>query len=205
MWKPAPAPFSEYKKNIFQKAAKVADFVYQIGETPALREPSTLVPVKEITGSEIQAKIKYLQDCLRRYRRLTGYGRGITGVQVGIPERISVIFNPDMEILTIINPKITKRSSKYLKYPEICMSANPVISPVSRPAWIEFTYYNEKGVLKHWKTKDDTDSGRLMNRVFQHEIDHMEGIICLDKVAHPRELIMESDPAFYESAGFEEV
>lgn len=205
MWKPTPSPFADYKKNVLERAAKVSDFIYQIGETPALREPSTPVQIKDITSPEIQAKIKYLQDCLRRYRRLTGYGRGITGVQAGIPERISVIFNADMEILTIINPKITKRSSKYLKYPEICMSANPIIAPVSRPAWIEFSYHDEKGALKHWKTKDDTDTGRILNRVFQHEIDHIEGIICIDKVAHPKDLILESDPGFYESAGFEEV
>ena len=205
MWKPQPAPFASYKKNVLARAAKVADFIYQIGETPALRQPSILVPVKEISSAEIQAKINYLQDCLRRYRRLTGYGRGITGVQVGIPERISVIFTADMEIITIINPKITKRSSKHYKYPEICMSANPIIAPVSRPAWIEFSYHDEKGSLKHWKTKDDTDAGRIMNRVFQNEIDHMEGIINIDKVAHPKELILESDPKFYENAGFEEV
>lgn len=205
MWKPQPAPFTTYKKNVFARAAKVADFIYQIGETPALRQPSVLVPVKEISNPEIQAKINYLQDCLRRYRRLTGYGRGITGVQVGILERISVIFTADLEIITIINPKITKRSSKHYKYPEICMSANPIIAPVSRPAWIEFSYHDEKGTLKHWKTKDDTDAGKIMNRVFQHEIDHMEGIINIDKVAHPKELILESDPTFYETAGFEEV
>lgn len=205
MWKPQPAPFAEFKKNTFARAAKVADFIYQIGETPALREPSIPVPVKEISSPEIQAKINYLQDCLRRYRRLTGYGRGITGVQVGIPERISVIFNAEMEILTVINPKITKKATKRYKYPEICMSANPIIAPVIRPAWIEFSYHDEKGTLKHWKTKDENDAGRIMNRVFQHEFDHMEGIINIDKVEHPKELIMESDPAFYETAGFVEM
>jgi len=205
MWKPQLSPFAIYKKSVFDRAAKVVDFIYQIGETSTLREKSIPVNIKEISSPEIQAKINYLKDCLRRYRRLTGYGRGITGVQVGIPERISVIFTVDLEILTIINPKITKKSSKKYKYPEICMSANPIIAPVVRPAWIEFSFHDETGSVKHWKTKDDTDQGRIMNRVFQHEIDHMEGVINIDKVNHPKELILESDPAFYETAVFEEV
>lgn len=205
MWKPQDAPFAKYKKEVWERAAKVSDFVYQIGEYPQLRQPSKSVPVKDITGADIQAKIRYLQSCLRKYRRLTGYGRGITAVQVGIPQRISVIFTSEMEIMTIINPKITDQSYKKYIYPEMCMSANPIIAPVIRPAWIKFSYYDETGKRKKWNTKDDTDTGKLMNRVFQHEIDHMEGIINIDRVENPKDLILESDPKFYDTAGFQEV
>lgn len=204
LWKPTPAPFAAHKKAVLEKAAKVTDFVHQIGEYPALRQPSKPVPLTEITGGDMHAKIEYLKDCLRRYRRLTGYGRGISAVQVGIPQRFAVVFTPDMEILTIINPKITNRSSSHYRYPEICMSANPIIAPVKRPAWVEFTYYDEDGQRHTWKTKDDTPEGRMMNRVFQHEIDHMEGIINIDKVESPSDLIMESDPSYYDTATFEE-
>lgn len=205
MWKPEPPPFGTYKKDVFERASKVTDFIYQIGEHPGLRQPSKAVPIKDITAMEYQQKIRYMHDCLRRYRRLTGYGRGITGIQVGIPERISVLFTTDMEIMTVINPKILSKSYKQYKYPEICMSANPIIAPVVRPAWIEISYYDEEGKKKNWKTKDETPADRIMNRVLQHELDHMEGIINIDKVGSPSELIIESDPEFYDKAGFEEV
>ena len=65
--------------------------------------------------------------------------------------------------------------------------------------------YDENGNLKTWNTKDDTKLGKMMNRVFQHEMDHMDGIINIDKVKNPRDLILESNPEFYETAKFEEV
>lgn len=204
-WKPASAPFAEYKKTVLERAAKVAGFIYQIGEYPELRQPSQTVPVKDITAAATQAKIRYLQDCLRKYRRLTGYGRGISGVQVGIPEKIFVVYTPEMEMMTVINPKITGKSYTSYKYPEICMSANPIIAPVTRPSYVEFTYYDEEGKRKKWTMKDNTKDGKMMNRVMQHEIDHLEGIINIDCVDNPKELILESDPEFYKTAQFEEV
>jgi len=202
-WKPTPPPFAEFKKEVFEKSAIVASFIYQIGEYPQLRKSSSDVPVDQITSDTMRQKFAYLKKCLLTYRKKTGYGRGIAAVQIGIPERFSVIFHKD-ELLMIVNPKITKYSEKKYRYPEMCMSASPVIAPTVRPAWIEFTYYDENGQEKFWDTKDDTDIGKMMNRVLQHEIDHMEGIITIDKVS-PRELILQSDPKFYKSAKFEEV
>lgn len=203
-WKPSTPPFADFKKCVFQKASKVSEFIYQIGEYPKLRQPSKKVELKHIKSSEFKAKAKYLKECLIKYRRITGYGRGITAVQVGIPERFSVIYTSE-KLMIIINPKITKRSKKIFLYPEMCMSLNPIIIPTIRPSWIELEYFDEEGKLQHWKTKDDTDLGKIMNRVFQHEIDHMEGIINIDKIKNPKEIILESDPDFYNNATFEEI
>lgn len=203
-WKPTRPPFADNKKKIFADAAKVTDFIFQIGESPALRQPSKDISVTDILSDETQAKIAYLKECLSKYRELTGKGRGISAVQVDIPERFSAVYTPEQMII-MINPVITKRSKKKYKYPEICMSANPIIAPVVRPAWIEFSYVDEQGRQQHWDTKDDTAQGRMLNRVFQHEIDHLDGIINIDIVSSPRELILDSDPSFYDRAGFEEV
>jgi peptide deformylase len=203
-WEPKKPPFTVFKKAVFTKAATVSEFIYQIGEYPHLRKSSKDVSREAIHSEEFKAKVQYLKDCIVRYRALTGYGRGITAVQIGIPERFSVIYTPT-KLLIIINPKITKKADNLLLFPEICMSANPIIAPTVRHAWIEFEYYDEDGKLQQWNTKDDTDQGRIMNRVFQHEIDHMEGIINIDLVRDPKELILESDPDFYDTATFEEV
>lgn len=204
MWKPTPPPFKDFKKEVFEKAKKVADFIYQIGETPLLRIPSKPVDLEQIHSEDQQAKFKYLKDSLIRYRKLTGYGRGITAVQVGIRERFSVIYTPERLIL-VVNPRVTKISDDLLNYPEMCMSANPIIAPTVRPSWVEFEYYNELGEKHEWDTKDDTDTGRMMNRVFLHELDHMDGIINIDKVENAGGLIIESDPEFYTHASFEKV
>lgn len=196
--------FSKFKKKVFRNAGKVTDFIYLVGESPILREPCREVLLNKIKSGEMKKKIDYLKDCLLKYRKLTGQGRAIAAVQVGIPERFAVVYTPE-KLFTIINPKITHRSKTFLKYPEICMSANPVIVPLERSAWIEFDYYDEEGLKNHWNTKDDTQQGRILNRVFQHEIDHMDGIINLDLVENPKELIFHSDPDFYKKAKFEKV
>ncbi len=203
MWKPTLSPFRKYKKEVFKKDALVADFIYQIGEYEKLREVSKEISVNKITSKEYQKKFKYIKTCLLKYRKLTGTGRGITGVQLGIPERFSVIYTRE-ELKIIVNPIVTKVSNKQFIYPEMCMSANPIIAPTIRPAWIEFTYYDEKGEKQMWITKDNTDQGKILNRVFQHEIDHMEGIINID-LCKSRDLILESDPKFYDNAKFKEV
>lgn len=197
-WKSKKAPFRSYKRQVFKNASLVCDFIYQIGEYPELRESSKEVPISKITSLEMQVKFKYLKKCLLKYRKLTGMGRGITAVQVGIPERFSVVYTPE-ELILIVNPKVTKISKEKLIYPEVCMSANPIIAPTIRPSWIEFDYYDEKGNFKHWDNKD-----KLLNRVLQHEIDHMDGIINIDRCSS-KDLILESDPKFYQQAKFEEI
>ena len=202
LWKPTPAPFKNYKKKVFEQSLLVSTFIHQVGEYPDLRKPSKKIPIKKIKSSEYRAKFNYLKRCLREYRKLTGKGRGITAVQVGIPEKFSVVYLPEKnEVIIIINPRITKRSKILLSYPEGCMSMNPVIVPTVRPSWIEFDYYDEKGKLNRWKDKKDL----ILNRVFQHEIDHMEGTINIDKIKDNTKIFLESDPEFYISAKFEKV
>ena len=202
-WKPEVPPFRKYKTKVFENASLTGQFVYQIGESEDLRKPSKEVPVNKITSKIYQEKFKYLKKCLLKYRKLTGLGRGITAVQVGIPERFSIVYTPEKLIL-IINPKVTKVSKTKLKYPEMCMSANPIIVPTIRSSWIEFEYLDEHGNKKIWNTKDNIKQSKILNRVFQHEIDHMHGIINLD-IGNPKEYILESDPKFYKNATFEKV
>lgn len=217
-WKPNSPPFIDFKRKVFTQNIRVADFIYQIGESEILRNKSKPIDISKIRSKATQAKIEYLKKCLLRYRKLTGYGRGMTAVQVGIPERFSVIYKgqtikniknkmsvDEKDLMIVINPKIIKKSKKLLKYPEACMSASPVVVPTIRPSWIEFEYYDQLGKKHNWITKDNTAVGKMMNRVFMHEIDHMDGIINIDKVKNPKEIILQSDPKFYDRAKFEEV
>lgn len=206
IWKPQLPPFQRHKKKVYGNILSTINFIYQIGESEDLRKPSKEVSIKDLNTKDYQAKIAYLKKCMKKYRKLTGFGRGITGVQVGIPERLSVIWMEEEKggLLIIINPKVTKKSTKLFVYPEICMSANPLIAKVIRPSWIEFEYFDEFGKKQYWKTKDTDKKGKTYNRVFEHEIDHMDGIINIDLV-HSKELIFESDPKFYKKAKFEEI
>lgn len=187
----------KFKKQIFEEAAKTSHLTYQIGELDSLREKSQNVDDIEIKSNKVRSIISKLKRTLREYRKLTGKGRGVAAIQIGIPLKIAVVFE-DKKLLTIINPKIIKKSKKLLKYPEICMSANPIIAKVSRAQWIEFEYLDEKANKQIWTDHEN----KIMNRVFQHEIDHMEGIINIDLV-DSKQLILNSDSKFFKQAKFE--
>lgn len=203
-WNFPKPPFAHHKNNVFTKAALVADFIFQIGESPELRKPSKPVDPTTITSPLMKQKIKYVKDCLFFYRKQTGYGRGISAVQVGIPETFFVVYQNET-FQTFINPKIIESSKQLLSYPEMCMSAYPIIVPTIRPAWVAFEYFDESGQKNVWKVKDTTADNQIMNRVFLHELDHMKGIINVDIVQDPSQIILESDPKFYAHAAFETV
>ena len=184
--------FRKQKLKVFENFANTGQFVYSIGDSPILRKKLKAVPFKKIAFPEFQGNLRYLKSCLRRYKKLTGLGKGIAAPQVGISEKFFIVWI-DEKIVTIINPKITKESKQLLSYPEVCMSAYPLIAEVIRPSWIEFEYLDEKRNKKIWNTKDATKQGRILNRVFEHEIDHLEGIINIDKVPS-RSLEFNLDP-----------
>ena len=117
MWKPSKPPFRNHKKKVFGQIIETGKFIYQIGETETLRQKSIDVKVSEIKTSTFKEKIKYIKSCLRKYRKLTGKGRGITAIQIGIQERFAVIYMPKVigRMLIVINPKIRKTSPSPLK------------------------------------------------------------------------------------------
>lgn len=197
-WQPKLPPARVYKKENLQELQKISQFIYQIGEDPQLRLPSKIVAVEDINNPEIKAKIAYLKKCMLRYKKATnGKGRGIAAVQVGIPERFFLFWRDEqkekMEVW--INPVITKKAEKLYRYPEACMSCNSLVAPVIRPAWVEVEYYTERGDKKRWSLKDTTKKGKIENRVIQHEIDHLDGIINIDRVGS-KELVFETDKEY---------
>jgi peptide deformylase len=189
----------KYIRKVFENAAIVAPLTVQIGQSEILRQKSKEVPLEKLDSPEIKKIIKDLHETLGRYKKLTGKGRGICAVQIGKLSKIAVLYI-GKKMITVINPVIKSESIKTLRYPEICMSANPVIAFVLRPAWVEVEYLNEFGEEKVWDDKED----KIINRVFQHEIDHMEGIINIDLVKS-KDLIFDSSPDILKNAKFEEV
>jgi peptide deformylase len=205
MWKPKKAPLRVDKKKIFQEVIKTCDFIYQIGEYGPLRKPSLSVALSVLNTNAWKAKLKYLKSCFAKYKKLTGKGRGLAAVQVGIGERFILVYlKKEKKSWILINPKIVGKSEVLLRYPEICMSANPLVAPVVRPSYVKVEYYDEKGNKRVWEEKDTTLENRMLNRVLQHEIDHLDGILCIDRV-ESREIELESKLKAYAKKRFEKV
>ncbi|MBO4245919.1 MAG: peptide deformylase [Bacilli bacterium] len=110
-------------------------------------------------------------------------GMGLAMIQIGIPLRIFVIANENedhtFEEHIIINPTILSESEEmiYVGEGEGCLSVNrPVDGIVPRHARINVEYYDIDGNKQKIRVRED------IAIAFQHEIDHLNGILFVDKI-----------------------
>ena len=113
-------------------------------------------------------------------------GIGLAAPQVGVQKRILVIDlnfeDPDAPPNVFINPEIISTSANLDTYEEGCLSIPGVYLNVLRPSSIKLSYRDEMGRPK----KMNADG--LMARCIQHEIDHLNGVLFVDKVTDQDEL-----------------
>ncbi len=104
-------------------------------------------------------------------------GVGIAALQVGVLKRI-LIANPEAqpgEEIVLINPVVTKASGEQVG-PEGCLSLPGISGNVRRAKKIEYTYLNIEGKLEEALAAD------FLARVIQHELDHLDGKLLIDRV-----------------------
>tara|TARA_Y100001968_G_scaffold333945_1_gene401607 strand:+ start:21413 stop:22030 length:618 start_codon:yes stop_codon:yes gene_type:complete len=108
-------------------------------------------------------------------------GIGLAAPQVGIEKQVLVIDldieNPTTPPHVLINPKIISTSASIDTYEEGCLSIPGVYLDVIRPSSIKISFRDEMGRPK----KMNADG--LLGRCIQHEIDHLNGILFVDRVA----------------------
>ncbi len=140
---------------------------------PLLKKKSE--PVAEITP-ELQ---KTLDDMLETMYAAPGVG--LAAPQVGILKRMLVIDISDKDEprnpIFVINPKITKKSEEMEECEEGCLSVPNQFAKVTRPAAITVEYQDRDG---NHVTKDIEG---FLAVVFQHEIDHLDGILYIDHLS----------------------
>jgi peptide deformylase len=129
---------------------------------PILRQRAEEIKPEEIRSPAIQNLIFDMKETV-----LPAGGIGLAAPQVGLSLRLIVIALND-KIKAFINPKITKFSWRKEVGEEGCL-------PVKRSKIAKVEAYDEHGKLLKFKAKD------LFARVIQHEIDHLDGILFIDK------------------------
>jgi len=116
-------------------------------------------------------------------------GIGLAAPQVGIQKRILVIDldieNPATPPYVFINPEIISSSASIDTYEEGCLSIPGVYLDVIRPTSIKVSFRDEMGRPK----KMNADG--LLARCIQHEIDHLNGILFVDRVINKESLLKE--------------
>lgn len=108
-------------------------------------------------------------------------GIGLSANQVGLPHRFFLIgegaFTDGRGDSVFINPEILENSEELWEYEEGCLSVPGIRETVLRPREIRVRYLNEKGESREELLTD------LAARVFQHELDHLDGIFFVDRIS----------------------
>ncbi len=128
--------------------------------------------VLDIKSDEIQNLIKDMKTTLKSISN----GVGLAAPQVGKNVRI-FIASDDLRLnqTVFINPKIIAMSEKYVLKDEGCLSLPEFYGKVKRAEWVKAEAYNENGRKFKIKAKG------LISQLIQHEIDHLNGILFVDK------------------------
>jgi peptide deformylase len=149
--------------------------ILQLGD-PLLREKSHLV--EDATAREIHDLLRDLADTLAHWRSTTGYGRGIAAPQVGVLQRVVFLKLPGVEPWPLINPEITEASEEKIIVWDACLCFLSIFMQVERRRYITVRYQNLSGETLEFDAGDD----RNLSELLQHEIDHLDGILAIDRV-----------------------
>jgi peptide deformylase len=123
-------------------------------------------------------------------------GVGIAAPQVANSCRLFIVASrpnprypqaPTMEPTAMINPQIIDRSSTEVLGWEGCLSVPGQRGLVARAQWVEVMYIDRSGQPHQQRLTD------FVARIFQHEYDHLEGILFVDLITNPANLISEQE------------
>ncbi|MDP2736289.1 MAG: peptide deformylase [bacterium] len=136
---------------------------------PILRKKSVEISSKVITRRELKNLISSMAKTMVKTD-----GVGLAAPQIGKNIRLAVVNSKD-GIFCLINPKYVKKSWARELAQEGCLSIPGVFGKVKRHKKISLTYYNQD------EKKTKLTAGGMMARVIQHEIDHLDGVLFIDK------------------------
>jgi len=162
--------------------------ILQLGH-PLLRQVAQ--PVENISTAEFQTLLKKLLRFV-----IDKGGMGIAAPQVGVSQQFFILsshpnqrypYAPDVPPFTVINPEIMQRSETMTKDWEGCLSLPGVRALVPRHDTVTVRYQTIDG-----NSVTDTHQG-FIARVFQHEFDHLQGHVFLDRVESNYDVMMEQE------------
>lgn len=168
--------------------------IYQQNEHEALRMTSKTIPPSEITTPKIRRIIEHMKGALAGEID----GVAIAAPQIGEALRIFVVSGAVFakegddrvhQDKTFINPKLIKSSSEKVWIDEGCLSVRPKYGEVHRSVKATVRAYNENGKIF------TLGGSGLLAQIFQHEIDHLDGVLFVDKARNVRDISTQEQHA----------
>lgn len=153
---------------------------------PVLRRPAREVTPDELATPEVQQLVDDLVDTMR-----DANGAGIAAPQVGSSLRIAVAevtpetanrrypYKPPIPLTVLVNPRLEPLDDEVVTLNEGCLSVPGLRGELARHVNVEVEWLDRDGVA-HVETRHGLTAG-----TFQHECDHLDGHVFLDRVTDP--------------------
>ena len=157
--------------------------IIEVGH-PTLREPALDVSARELQSAETQRFIDDLIDTMR-----AAGGAGLAANQVNDLRRIAVIevdqnprypYKPAIPLTVLVNPRLELVEQETVAINEGCLSVPDLRGEAERHVTVRVSYLDREGSA-HQELRRGLTAG-----TFQHEVDHLDGVLFLDRVRDPR-------------------
>ena len=158
--------------------------ILRLGD-PRLRQVS--LPVADLLDPAFISNQRRLHATLAAFRHANGFGRAISAPQIGVRQRF-IAMNLGGGPLLLLNPKIVWTSQATFTMWDDCMSFPSLLVRVQRYESISLHFLDENGKTKEWERLDQATSELL-----QHEIDHLDGILAVDRALDRDSLILREE------------
>jgi peptide deformylase len=161
--------------------------IIQLGN-PVLKARARALEPAELTGNAVQTLARDLFETLG-----DAGGVGLAAPQVGVSVRLILAGSfpteqnpdrPDVPTSALVNPRIVRASAEAETAWEGCLSFLQYRVRVSRARTIRVAYLGLDG------TPREIEASGFHARVLQHEIDHLDGILTLDRAASPEDVVL---------------
>ncbi|MFP4114424.1 MAG: peptide deformylase [Spirochaetales bacterium] len=139
----------------------------QVYPAEILRRRASLVPDPSAVAIRAREMIELM---------LANDGIGLAAPQVGIAERFFVLRLPRDRERVFVNPEITERSRRTVRSDESCLSLPGISVDVERAARVNVRAWDEHG------EPFELSARGLLARAIQHELDHLNGVLCIDRI-----------------------
>jgi len=135
---------------------------------PVLKSQATAV-------TEINGKVARLVDDMFETLYNSDSGLALAAPQIGVQKQI-VVWDIDDQAMTLINPEIVESDGEWV-YSEGCLSIPELYVDILRPNHVLVRGYDLDG------NQIEIEADELMGRMFQHEIDHLNGVLMFDRMS----------------------
>jgi peptide deformylase len=139
-------------------------------------------PIRSISDRAYLASKDRLQASLEEFRTRHGFGRAISAPQIGVPLRFIALHLDRTVVIT--NPVIMWKSAETFTMWDDCMSFPWLMVRLRRHRSISLQYVDEDGQTREWLELEQSTSELL-----QHEIDHLDGILAIDRALDRESII----------------